>query len=206
MRRTWLPLLALVSFTSGIHADETIVAARDQPALLALASAPDQAELRATITTLVGFGTRHTMSDTTSDTRGIGAARRWAKSRFDAISHDCSGCLDIETPTQMVTGERIKTPVEIMDVFAIKRGDTDPNRVIVISGHLDSRVTDVMNSHSDAPGADDDGSGVAAVIEAARLLSKQPNHATLVFAVLSGEEQGLYGGKLLADYAVAHNW
>jgi Zn-dependent M28 family amino/carboxypeptidase len=206
MRRTLLSLLALVSFTCGIHADETIVAPHEQPALLELASAPDQAQLRATITKLVGFGTRHTLSDTTSDTRGIGAARRWVKSRFDAISHDCNGCLDVETPTQMVTGERIKTPVEIMDVFAIKRGDTDPDRVIVISGHLDSRVTDVMNSHSDAPGADDDGSGVAAVIEAARLLSKQGNHATLVFAVLSGEEQGLYGGKLLADYAVAHNW
>ena len=93
-----------------------------------------------------------------------------------------------------------------MDVLAIKRGDTDPDRIIVISGHLDSRVTDVMNSQSDAPGADDDGSGVAAVIESARLLSKQNNHATLVFAVLSGEEQGLYGGKLLADYAVAHHW
>jgi hypothetical protein len=93
-----------------------------------------------------------------------------------------------------------------MDVLAIQRGTTDPNRVIVISGHLDSRVTDVMNARSDAPGANDDGSGTAAVIEAARVLSQHHFSATLVFAVLSGEEQGLYGGKVLADYARAQNW
>jgi Zn-dependent M28 family amino/carboxypeptidase len=98
-----------------------------------------------------------------------------------------------------------------MDIVAIKRGSDDPSpskigRVIVMTGHLDSRVTDIMNTHSDAPGADDDASGVAALIEAARLLSKEPNRATVVFAALSGEEQGLYGGKVLADYAVAQGW
>ncbi len=182
-----------------------------QPELRALAEAPSQAQLRATITRLVGFGTRHTLSDTKSDTRGIGAARRWVKSRFEAISKSCGGCLEIVTPSQVVSGERIPTPTEVMDIVAIKRGSDDPaphkiGRVIVMSGHLDSRVTDIMNNHSDAPGADDDGSGVAALIEAARLLSKQPNKATVVFAALSGEEQGLYGGKVLADYAVAQGW
>ena len=93
-----------------------------------------------------------------------------------------------------------------MDVLAIQRGTTDPDRVIVISGHLDSRVTDVMNFTSDAPGANDDASGVAAVMEAARVLSKHKFPATLVFAVLSGEEQGLNGGKVLADYAKAQGW
>ena len=93
-----------------------------------------------------------------------------------------------------------------MDVLAIQRGTTDPDRVIVIAGHLDSRVTDVMNATADAPGADDDGSGVAAVIEAARVLSRHKFPATLVYAVLSGEEQGLYGGKLLAQYATEHHW
>jgi Zn-dependent M28 family amino/carboxypeptidase len=93
-----------------------------------------------------------------------------------------------------------------MDVVAIKRGKRDPQRVIVMTGHLDSRVTDVMNRTSDAPGANDDASGVAALIEAARVLSTQDNDATLVFAALSGEEQGLYGGKVLADYAVAQGW
>ena len=181
-------------------------AAQEQPALHQLASAPSEAELRATITKLVGFGTRQTLSDTKSDTRGIGAARRWVKSRFEAISKDCGGCIDVVTPSQMFTGSRIPTPVEVMDVIGIKRGKGDPQRVIVISGHLDSRVSDVMNNHSAAPGANDDGSGVAAVMEAARLLSKQDNDATVVFAVLSGEEQGLYGGKVLADYAVAQGW
>lgn len=162
--------------------------------------------LKATITRLVGFGTRHTLSITTSDTRGIGAARRWVKRRFGEISAQCGHCLRIETPTDMVTGERVPKPALMMDVLAIQTGTSDPNRVIVIAGHLDSRVTDPMNATSNAPGADDDGSGVAAVIEAARVLSKHKFPATLVYAVLSGEEQGLYGGKLLAKYAKAQGW
>jgi Zn-dependent M28 family amino/carboxypeptidase len=171
-----------------------------------LAAAPDENQLRDTITTLVGFGTRHTLSDTTSSKRGIGAARRWVQSRFQAISHDCGGCLEIVTPSQTFSGKRIPKPTEVMDVVAIKRGSGDPQRVIVMTGHLDSRVSDVMNATSDAPGANDDASGVAALIEAARLLSKRDHGATLVFAALSGEEQGLYGGKVLADYAKAQGW
>jgi len=162
---------------------------------------------KATITKLVSFGTRHTLSDTRSPTRGIGAARRWVASEFTAISRDCGGCLTVETPSQIVSGTtRIPNPTEVMDVLAIQRGTGDPNRVIVISGHMDSRVTDPMNFTSDAPGANDDASGTAAVIEAARVLSKYKFPATLVFAALSGEEQGLHGGKVLADYATAHGW
>ncbi|MEO7066146.1 MAG: M28 family metallopeptidase [Rhodanobacter sp.] len=199
-----LPLILLGAV--GSSAAQTPVTPHEQPQLHALANAPSQTELRNTITHLVGFGTRHTLSDTTSDTRGIGAARRWVKSRFEAISKECGGCIEVITPSQMFTGKRAPTPTEVMDVVAIKRGKGDPNRVIVMTGHLDSRVTDVMNATSDAPGANDDASGVAALMEAARLLSKQDNQATLVFAALSGEEQGLYGGKVLADYAVAHGW
>jgi len=163
-------------------------------------------ELHATIARLVGFGTRHTLSDTKSNTRGIGAARRWVKSRFEEFSRQCKGCLQIQLPEQSVTGERIPQPSSIVDVLAIQRGTGDPDRVIVISGHIDSRVRDVMDAKSDAPGADDDGSGTATVIEAARVLSKQKFRATLVYAVLSGEEQGLYGGKLLAQFARDHHW
>ncbi|HJT99420.1 MAG TPA: M20/M25/M40 family metallo-hydrolase [Rhodanobacteraceae bacterium] len=163
-------------------------------------------ELHATIEKLVSFGTRHTLSDTKSNKRGIGAARRWVQSRFEAFSNDCGGCLEIVTPSQSFTGKRIPEPTEVADVVAIQRGTSDPDRVIVITGHLDSRVTDVMDSRHDAPGANDDGSGSAAVIEAARVLSKHKFAATLVFGVLSGEEQGLYGGKVLADYAKAHGW
>lgn len=206
MHRT-LPSLFLAALlaTSASHAAPPALP-HEQPALHALAGAPSEAELRATITKLVGFGTRHTLSDTKSDTRGIGAARRWVEARFEAISRDCGGCIQVATPSQVFSGKRIPVPTEVMDVVAIKRGKGDPDRVIVMTGHLDSRVSDVMNATSDAPGANDDASGVAALIEAARLLSTQDNDATLVFAALSGEEQGLYGGKVLADYAVAHGW
>ncbi|MEO7051511.1 MAG: M28 family metallopeptidase [Rhodanobacter sp.] len=207
MVRLILPSAALLlASTAAIAATDLPPAPREQPSLHALADAPSQVELRMTITRLISTGTRHTMSDTQSDTRGIGAARRWVKSRFEAIAKDCGGCIEVVTPAQTFTGKRLPTPTEVMDVVAIKRGSTDPQRVIVMTGHLDSRVTDVMNTTSDAPGANDDASGVAALIEAARLLSKQDNGATLVFAALSGEEQGLYGGKVLADYAVAHGW
>ncbi len=163
-------------------------------------------ELQATITKLVSFGTRHTLSDTKSDQRGIGAARRWVQSRFATFSKDCGGCLQIETPAQTVTGKRVPQPTQVMDIVAIQRGTSDPNRVVLITGHIDSRVSDVMNATSDAPGANDDGSGTAAVIEAARVLSKQRFAATIVYGVLSGEEQGLYGGKVLADYAQQQGW
>jgi Zn-dependent M28 family amino/carboxypeptidase len=171
-----------------------------------IANSPDPKQLQATVQALVGFGTRHTLSDTVSSKRGIGAARRWAQSRFEQISRDCDGCLSIVTPSQTVTGKRVPKPAEIMDVVAIQKGTTDPERVIVLTGHIDSRVTDPMNATADAPGADDDASGVAVVIEAARILSRQKFAATLVYGVLSGEEQGLYGGKVLADYAKAQNW
>ena len=200
----FISALAMASVAAVASADP--LASSEQTALHALATAPSEAELRATITKLVSFGTRHTMSDTTSRTRGIGAARRWVKSRFEQISRDCGGCIEVVTPSQTFTGKRLATPTEVMDIVAIKRGKGDPNRVIVMTGHLDSRVTDIMNSTSDAPGANDDASGVAALIEASRLLSKQDSQATLVFAALSGEEQGLYGGKVLADYAVAQGW
>jgi Zn-dependent M28 family amino/carboxypeptidase len=201
-----LPALVLLASGSAARAAEMPVQPVEHPELHALASAPSEQELRATITALVGFGTRHTLSDARSDERGIGAARRWVKSRFERIGRDCGGCLEIVTPSQEFTGERAPKPVEVTDVVAIKRGDGDPDRVILITGHLDSRVSDVMDATHDAPGANDDASGVAALIEAARLLSRQDNRATLVFAALSGEEQGLYGGKALAAYAVAHGW
>ncbi len=174
--------------------------------LAAIADAVDPQALHSTIDKLVGFGTRHTLSDTVSETRGIGAARRWTKARFEAISRECGGCLEIVTPTQTITGKRAPNGVEIVDVVAIQRGTSDPGRVVAITGHIDSRVTDVMDATHDAPGADDDGSGTAAVLESARILSKRKFAATIVYGVLSGEEQGLYGGKVLADFAKAQGW
>jgi Zn-dependent M28 family amino/carboxypeptidase len=207
VRRLFPPLLAAFAAASAAASASWAQPAPAEHALLhEIAGQVSGEREHATITRLVGFGTRHTLSDTKSPTHGIGAARRWVASEFAAISRDCGGCLTIETPSQTMTGRRVPTPTEVMDVLAIQRGATDPERVIVISGHIDSRVTDPLNFTSDAPGANDDGSGTAAVIEAARVLSKHKFPATLVFAVLSGEEQGLYGGKVLADYAKAHGW
>ncbi len=178
----------------------------EQPILQEIAHSPDPVQLQATVQALVGFGTRHTLSDTASSRRGIGAARRWAQSRFAEIGRGCGGCLTIVTPSQTVTGERVPKPTEIVDVVAIQKGTVDPERVIVLTGHIDSRVSDPMNATADAPGADDDASGVAVVIEVARILSRHPFPATIVYGVLSGEEQGLYGGKVLAEYAKAQGW
>ena len=197
-------LLASVLLSAPLAASE--VHPLKQPFLHEIIDRVSADELHATIAHLVGFGTRNTLSNTKSATRGIGAARRWVKSRFETFSTACGGCLQIVTPAQTFSGERLPQPTEVMDIVAIQRGTSDPDRVIVITGHLDSRVTDVMDVTHDAPGANDDGSGTAAVIEAARVLSKYKFGATLVYASLSGEEQGLYGGKVLADYAKQNHW
>jgi Zn-dependent M28 family amino/carboxypeptidase len=205
MRALSIALTGLMLVSAHPVAAQT-PAAQEQALLHQLAGDIQPERMRADIETLVGFGTRHTLSETQSDTRGIGAARRWVQGQFEAISRECDGCLTVVTPSDTVTGPRVPTPTEVVDVVAIQRGTGDPNRVIIISGHLDSRVTDVMNFTADAPGANDDASGVAAVLEAARVLSKHRFDATLVFAALSGEEQGLLGGKILADYAQAQGW
>jgi len=180
--------------------------ATEQPLLREVVAAVTPAELSSTISTLVSFGTRHTLSETRSDSRGIGAARRWVQGRFADLSAQCGNCLEVVTPSQTFSGSRVPQPTKVMDIVAIQRGSGDAKRVILITGHLDSRVADIMNFTSDAPGANDDASGVAAVMEAARVLSKHRFRATLVYAALSGEEQGLYGGKVLAEYARAQGW
>jgi hypothetical protein len=172
----------------------------------ASAAQPDPAQLRATITKLVSFGTRHTLSSATDPKRGIGAARRWTASRFAEIGKGCGGCLAIETVGDQFTGPRAPNGVRVEDVIAIQRGASDPERVIIVQGHIDSRVSDVMDATSDAPGANDDASGVALVMEAARILSKEKFPATIIYAALSGEEQGLWGGQLLARTAKARGW
>jgi hypothetical protein len=201
--RLTLAILAAALLAGQAHAQTPASA----PQLQAIVAQVQEAELRNTITTLVAFGTRQTLSDTTSNTRGIGAARRWAESRFAAIAKDCGGCLTIIKPEQTFGGlPRIPTPTVVQDVVAIQRGTTDPDRVIVISGHIDSINSVILNATDDAPGANDDGSGVSIVIEAARLLSKMKFPATLVYSIDSGEEQGLYGGHVIAAYAKDHNW
>jgi hypothetical protein len=168
--------------------------------------AADPARLKASVEKLVSFGTRHTLSSATDPKRGIGAARNWGASEFARISKACGGCLTIDRIADRFEGPRAPAGAIVENVLAIQKGTGDPAHVIMIAGHIDSRVTDPMNFTADAPGANDDASGTALVLEAARLLSKQKHRATIVYALLSGEEQGLWGGKLLAKHAKEQNW
>lgn len=175
-------------------------------ALAAISGEVSEARLRAYIEKMVSFGTRSTLSDQTSPTRGIGAARAWVEGEFRSIAAACGQCLEIALPSDTVTGPRYPQPTKVVNVVAIQRGTTDPGRVIIVQGHLDSRNSTNENITDDAPGANDDASGVAAVIESARILSKRTFAATIVYAALSGEEQGLSGGTILAAYAKAQGW
>ncbi|TDK45585.1 M28 family peptidase [Algoriphagus formosus] len=161
------------------------------------------------IRTLAGFGTRNTFSDTLSDTRGIGAARRWIKAEFDKISAECGGCLEVFYQKDFVTKEgnrRVPKDAYVVNVVAILRGTDYPNSHVIMSGDIDSRASDTMNFEIDAPGANDNASGMAGTIEAARVLSKYKFKHSLVFVGLSGEEQGLFGGQGLAQYSRQKDW
>ena len=156
--------------------------------------------LRADIDTLVGFGTRHTLSEQDNPERGIGAAVDWGLAEFQAISDACEGCLEVVAPERMVSGRRIPNPTRLRNAVAIQRGTERPDEVVIVQAHIDSRASDPFDWQSDAPGANDDGSGTVLVLEAARALSQERYPTTIIYALLSGEEQGLYGGRLMADW------
>ena len=161
------------------------------------------------ITTLVNFGTRNTFSDTISNTRGIGAARRWIKQEFETISKNCNNCLNVFYQKDFVTKEgntRVPHDVWVVNVVAIQKGTKYPNRYIIMSGDIDSRASDTMDFTTDAPGANDNASGMAGAIEAARVLSKYKFENSIIYVGLSGEEQGLFGGAGLANYAKEKGW
>ena len=160
------------------------------------------------VETLANFGTRHTLSDTLSETRGIGAARRWIKKSFAQISNDCGNCLEVFEQKNMFKsdGRRLTRDVWINNIVAIQRGSVHPNRFVIMSGDIDSRVSDPNNFSSDSPGANDNATGMAGAIEAARVLSKYRFANSIIYVGLSGEEQGLYGGKGLAQFALDNNW
>ena len=195
MRSMWIaPLLAMAA--SGAFAQAT-----PQDRRLAKLSAPvSAARMKEDVETMVGFGTRHTLSSQTDPKRGIGAAVRWAEAEMKRL-----GLATLQT-CDTVTGRRVPRPTKVCNAVAIQRGTQRPNDVVIITGHIDSRVSDVMDATKDSPGANDDASGTAAVLEAARVLSRHKFPGTIVYAVLSGEEQGLLGGKILADYAKAQGW
>ncbi|AKM06995.1 M20/M25/M40 family metallo-hydrolase [Pelagerythrobacter marensis] len=177
------------------------LSAQDHPA-----DSVSEERLRSDVEKLVSFGTRHTMSAQDDPERGIGAAVDWGLAEFERISARCGGCLTVVAPERMVEGNRIPRPTRLRNAVAIQRGTERPDEVVIVQGHIDSRVSDVMDFTSDAPGANDDASGTALVIEAARVLSQRQYPTTIVYALLSGEEQGLYGGRLLADYAKEQGW
>ncbi len=165
--------------------------------------------IKSDITTLANFGTRNTFSDTISNTRGIGAARRWIKSEFEKVSKNCSNCLNVFYQKDFVKAEandRIPQDTWIVNVAAVQKGTKYPNRYIIMSGDIDSRNSDGSDFTKDAPGANDNASGMAGAIEAARVLSKYKFESSIVYLGLSGEEQGLFGGKGFAEYAKKNGW
>lgn len=213
-KRKWLPALALALSSGSLAFSVGAIAATDkqpevaeQQKLHDIAAQISADNIERDITKLVSFGTRHTLSETESDTRGIGAARRWIKAEFERISADCGGCLEVYFQSRVISGEpRIPDPVEVVSVIAVQRGISDPNRYVIMSGDIDSRVSDVMDYTSDAPGANDNASGVAGTLEAARVLSKYQFNGSIVYAALAGEEQGLFGGRIMAEQALADGW
>ncbi len=175
-----------------------------QPQIEAIVKEISATRIEATIKKLAAFGTRHTMSDTVSETTGIGAARRWIKNE---LSQCADGKLDVQwdSHTEPV-GKRISRPTEIVNVVATLKGKTDSARMYVVSGHYDSRASDIMDATSLAPGANDDASGTAAVMELACVMAQYEFDATLVFMAVAGEEQGLLGATHWAQQAKEKNW
>lgn len=200
-------LIAFSSFISFCSFSQKII--NRDPQIEALVSQISSDSLKKFDEKLVSFGTRSTLSTTTDPKRGIGASRLWVLSKFQEFAKTSEGRMTavLDTFTLQPDGRRIDKTIAMANVMATLKG-TDPNddRVFMVSGHIDSRVTDVMNRESDAPGANDDGSGTVAVIELARVMAKSKFPATIIFVVVSGEEQGLLGANYLAEKALKQNW
>lgn len=165
--------------------------------------------IEADIRKLAAFGTRNTFSDTTSNTRGIGAARRWIKSEFEEVSKACNNCLEIYFQKDFVTKDdnsRVPHDAWVVNVVAVQKGTRYPNRFIIMTGDIDSRASNTMDFKTDAPGANDNASGMAGTIEAARVLSQYQFESSIIYLGLSGEEQGLFGGQGFAKMAKEKGW
>ena len=201
--------LAAVYGRAALAQAPAVIPSFEQPAIHEIVARASAERVEADVRRLVGFGTRHTLSDTVPGTRGIGAARRWIFDELERISANCGGCLQVMYVSGVVPGSaggRIPFDVEVVNPIAIQRGRTHPDRYVLLTAHYDSRVSDPNDSTSDAPGANDNASGTAGVLEAARLLTRYPADKTIVYAPLAGEEQGLHGGRILAEYALENSW
>jgi hypothetical protein len=213
-----LPLCSLLAHAQPdflVHATPVTPATPD-PAIASALQAIQPVHINETIKSLVGFGTRNTLSSMETDLppgEGINAAADWVAAQFEQISHDCGGCLEVHRdtftePAGTEPGTRIPQPITITNVYAILRG-ADPvqaKRMVLVTGHYDSRITDVLDARGAAPGANDDASGVAVSLECARALSKLHLPATVVFVAVAGEEQGLNGSSHLAKLARSEGW
>ncbi len=203
-------LLFFLCFIANLSAqNQPTIPPETDARLYDIAEAPSPDRIEQDIQTLVGFGTRNTLSDTTSVTRGIGAARRWMFAEFEKISAACGGCLEISYQYHLVSAEgnrRIPEDTYIVNVVAIQKGTQNPNRYVIMSGDIDSRISSSTDAIGESPGANDNASGLAGTIEAARVLTKYSFPNSIVYAGLSGEEQGLFGGKGMAAKAKEDGW
>ena len=200
MKKVYFFLLLILAQCSFAQTDERIYS---------IIKDVSASRIESDVRTLANFGTRNTFSDTVSTKRGIGAARRWIKSEFEQVSKDCKDCLDVYYQKDFVTtndGERVPKDTWIVNVFAVQKGKQKSNRYVIMTGDIDTRNSDAMDFTNDAPGANDNASGMAGTIEAARVLSKYQFDYNIVYLGLSGEEQGLFGGKGFAAYAKKNGW
>ncbi|MDF4202642.1 M28 family metallopeptidase [Maribacter sp. SA7] len=200
MKKFLLPALLISALTLTAQTDQRIYD---------IINAVSAERIENDVTKLANFGTRHTLSDTVSTTRGIGAARRWIKNEFEKTSTECQGCLDVFFQKDLVkkgANDRIVKDVEVVNVLAIQKGTKYPNRYIIMSGDIDSRISDPNNYTDDAPGANDNATGMAGTLEAARVLSKYKFENSIIYMGLSGEEQGLFGGGGVAQFMKDKGW
>ena len=204
MIRSKLLLVPLV--LSPITAAAQVTPPPVDPRVYEIAAAPSAARIQADIRTLVSFGTRNTLSDTLSETRGIGAARRWIKAEMDRISQACGGCMEVSYMAAVQEGPRFPRPVNVVNVVGVIRGTVHPDRYVIMSADIDSRASSGTDTVTDAPGANDNASGMAGVLEAARVLTKYRFPTSIMLVGLSAEEQGLWGGQQVAKVAVESGW
>ena len=212
-RPTLYMVLAWVALTTLALAQDSSPLFSADPQIAAALRQISAARIQSTIEKLVSFQTRSTLSAqdpaSIASGHGIGAAREWIKSEFERYSHDCGGCLEVKLDSfTEVPGGRIPSPTEITNVYAVMKG-TDPEsakRIVLVTGHYDSRNSDNLNVTDPAPGANDDGSGTAVSLECARVLSQLKFHATVIFLTVAGEEQGLNGSHHFAQMAKAAGW
>jgi hypothetical protein len=209
-------MAGLTTVSPIANAQQAIAPTPADPAIAAALQQVSPQQIRATVEKLVTFNNRSTLSSMETDLKpgtGINAAADWIESEFKRISADCGNCLEVKrdefvAPPLPGPAARIVKPTKLTNVYAVLKG-SDPaqaSRRVLVTGHYDSRNTDVMDTHGFAPGANDDASGTAVSIECARVLSKMKFPATIVFVAVAGEEQGLIGSRHLAQVARAEGW